>query len=83
MIFQKNNHSQWNRLRRSQEDSFVCTVTIRIRIYPDPSFMGKEDGTLSVFYVHIYRHASTLKFLGANSGNFVKGGVQQGKQKEY
>ena len=37
---------------------------------------------LSVFYVHIYRHASTL-FLGTNSGIFVKGEVQQGKQKEY
>ena len=49
----------------------------------DYIFILNMNGTISVFYVHIYQHASTLTFLGVNLGIFVKGGVQQGKQKEY
>lgn len=49
----------------------------------DYIFILNMNGTISVFYVHIYQHASTLTFLGVKLGIFVKGGVQQGKQKEY
>ena len=54
-FWQKNNHSQLNRLRRSRDDNFVCTGIMRIRIYPDPSLMGSISIICTCLSACVYR----------------------------
>ena len=74
-------------MQRSQGDTFVvvrftCTNNSSQPLYVYGFLPGAEGGNVSVFYVHILGHMSTLKFQGRIRVYFVMGRVQEDK-KEY